>query len=273
LPACHFTLSFIQRSIEGNKNSFQPLHSASNCLPRKTARIHPRPSTAKQGKNAIFHATTNGLEHSRKSGATLLILCILFDLWPLQPSAHTITAILSAILSISTTAPLSLIRTTHATSALRQKASCDLSSTERLSTTSRHTSDLSLTSPTTNKNHSLLYTMFPADCLPTHYLEARTQQDLAHQKATAAAEKRPTHLLAQPTPQRPTMTRALSSALFSFFPSASTSTSPSATPLPSPGLSQGLSQGSKMGGWFGVLPRADESDIAVSVSAVEPVSY
>jgi hypothetical protein len=105
------------------------------------------------------------------------------------------------------------------------------------------------------------FTMFPADCLPTHYLETRTQQDLAHQKATA--EKRPTPL-AQPTPQRPTMTRALSSALFSFFPSASTSTStstsPSATPLPSPGLSQG----SKMGGWFGVLPRADESDIAVS---------
>ncbi|KAI4841989.1 hypothetical protein E4T44_07573 [Aureobasidium sp. EXF-8845] len=99
--------------------------------------------------------------------------------------------------------------------------------------------------------------MFPADCLPTHYLEARTQQDLACQKA--AAEKRPTtHLIAQPTPQRPTMTRALSSALFSFFPSASTSTSPSATPLPSPGLSQG----SKMGGWFGALPKADESDIA-----------
>jgi hypothetical protein len=107
--------------------------------------------------------------------------------------------------------------------------------------------------------------MFPADCLPTHYLETRTQQDLAHQKATAATttttEKRPTtHLLAQPTPQRPTMTRALSSAIFSFFPSASTS--PSATPLPSPGLSQG----SKMGGWFGALPRAEESDIAVSLA-------
>jgi len=98
--------------------------------------------------------------------------------------------------------------------------------------------------------------MFPADCLPTPYLETRTQQDLASQKA--AAEKRPTtHLLAQPTPQRPTMTRTLSSALFSFFPGSST-TSPSATPLPSPGLQQG----SKMGGWFGVLPRADESDIA-----------
>jgi hypothetical protein len=101
--------------------------------------------------------------------------------------------------------------------------------------------------------------MFPADCLPSNYVEARTQQDLAHQKALTA-EKKHTHLLAQPTPQRPTVTRALSSALFSFFPSAgsSASTSPSATPLPSPGLQQS----SKMG-WFAPLPKASESDIAV----------
>ncbi|KAH0288711.1 hypothetical protein KCU62_g4982, partial [Aureobasidium sp. EXF-3399] len=98
--------------------------------------------------------------------------------------------------------------------------------------------------------------MFPADCLPTHYVEARTQQDLAA-AAAAAAAKKPTHLLAQPTPQRPTMTRALSSALFSFFPSASASTSPSATPLPSPGL-----QSSAKMGWFAPLPKAKESDIA-----------
>jgi len=103
--------------------------------------------------------------------------------------------------------------------------------------------------------------MFPADCLPTHYVETRTQQDLAHQKALAAAEKKPSsHLLAQPTPQRPTMTRALSSALFSFFPSSAAGASPSATPLPSPGLQQSA----KMG-WFAPLPKASESDIAVSI--------
>jgi hypothetical protein len=101
--------------------------------------------------------------------------------------------------------------------------------------------------------------MFPADCLPTHYLEARTQQDAAYQKA-AAAEKRSTHLLAQPTPQRPTMTRTLSSALFSLFPGSSAA-SPSATPLPSPGLQQSA----KMG-WFAPLPKAGEADIAVSFS-------
>lgn len=102
--------------------------------------------------------------------------------------------------------------------------------------------------------------MFPADCLPTHYVEARTQQDLAHRQASAAEKKPSSHLLAQPTPQRPTMTRALSSALFSFFPSASTS--PSATPLPSPGL-----QSSAKMGWFAPLPKDKEVDIAVSAAS------
>ncbi|TIA17390.1 hypothetical protein D6C80_04023 [Aureobasidium pullulans] len=101
--------------------------------------------------------------------------------------------------------------------------------------------------------------MFPADCLPSNYVEARAQQDKA-QAQRAAAEKKPTHL-AQPMPQRPTVSRTLSSALFSFFPSAgsSASTSPSATPMPSPGLQQS----SKMS-WFAPLPKASESDIAVS---------
>ncbi|KAI4722985.1 hypothetical protein E4T48_00783 [Aureobasidium sp. EXF-10727] len=94
--------------------------------------------------------------------------------------------------------------------------------------------------------------MFPADCLPSHYVEARAQQDKALQKA--AAEKKTTHL-AQPMPQRPTVSRTLSSALFSLFPSAGSS--PSATPLPSPGLQQSA----KMG-WFAPLPKASEADIA-----------
>jgi len=129
-----------------------------------------------------------------------------------------------------------------------------VSSTELPLHTLRH---LRLASPTSHSyTRHTIATMFPADCLPTHYVEARTQQDLA---AAAAAAKKPTHLLAQPTPQRPTMTRALSSALFSFFPSASASTSPSATPLPSPGL-----QSSAKMGWFAPLPKAEESDIAVS---------
>ncbi|THW63356.1 hypothetical protein D6C87_01357 [Aureobasidium pullulans] len=99
--------------------------------------------------------------------------------------------------------------------------------------------------------------MFPADCLPSNYVEARAQQDKA-QAQRAAAEKKPTHL-AQPMPQRPTVSRTLSSALFSFFPStgSSASTSPSATPMPSPGLQQS----SKMS-WFAPLPKASESDIA-----------
>jgi hypothetical protein len=103
--------------------------------------------------------------------------------------------------------------------------------------------------------------MFPADCLPTHYLEARTQQDLASQKAASATENRPTHLL--PQSQRPTMTRALSSALFSLFPGASATSSSAASPLATPLPSPGLQQSAKMG-WFAPLPRAGEADIAVS---------
>jgi hypothetical protein len=119
--------------------------------------------------------------------------------------------------------------------------------TQRLSTPT-HTTKL--------HEHLPIANMFPADCLPTHYLEARTQQDLASQKAASATtENRPTHLL--PQSQRPTMTRALSSALFSLFPGSSTS--PSTTPLPSPGLQQSA----KMG-WFAPLPKAGEADIAVS---------
>ncbi|KAG9943427.1 hypothetical protein KCU85_g8698, partial [Aureobasidium melanogenum] len=95
--------------------------------------------------------------------------------------------------------------------------------------------------------------MFPVDCLPSHYVEARAEQEKALQKA--AAEKKPTHLT-QPLPQRPTMSHALSSAFLSFFPSSSAATSPSATPLPSPGLQQSA----KMS-WFAPLPKASESDI------------
>lgn len=102
--------------------------------------------------------------------------------------------------------------------------------------------------------------MFPADCLPSNYVEARAQKEreLAQQAAT---EKKPT-LLAQPIPKRPSAPRTLSSALFSFFPSAvsSASTSPSATPMPSPGLHQS----SKMH-WFAPLPKPSEQDIAVSI--------
>lgn len=108
----------------------------------------------------------------------------------------------------------------------------------------------------THTRHTITATMFPAECLPSNYFEARVEQEKALQMA--AAEKKPTHL-AQPMPQRPTVSRALSSALFSFFPS-STATSPSATPMPSPGLQQSA----KMS-WFAPLPKASEADIAVSL--------
>ncbi|KAH0252564.1 hypothetical protein KCU91_g18853, partial [Aureobasidium melanogenum] len=94
--------------------------------------------------------------------------------------------------------------------------------------------------------------MFPVDCLPSHYVEARAEQEKALQKA--AAEKKPTHVTQ--SMQRPTMSHALSSAFLSFFPSSSAATSPSATPLPSPGLQQSA----KMS-WFAPLPKASESDI------------